>query len=594
MTAVLVGRIVVFTMEEFEGISASPGIAIGPAFYYVDDTPTIPRYSIESHQIDSEMERYFDAISKAKDEIESLKRQSHDEIGEEHVRFLDTHVLMLQDPEFTQNMEEKLNGHKRNVEWVFYRQITDMMGKLAESSDDYLRERTVDIEDVSRRVLNHLVNRERVSLADLDRESILITHDLLPSDAIAMDKRMVKGIAMDAGGKTSHTAILARAFEIPAVLGLSNVSEAARAGAEIIVDGNRGKVIVEPDAETRERYQAMRDEWHRHEVQMLKLNDLPAETRDGKLIALKANIEIPEEVDSVSGHGADGVGLFRSEFLFLQPGKLPSEDEQVEAYSHVLRAMGSKPVTIRTLDVGGDKVVPEFKDFSERNPILGWRAIRFCLSHTDVFKTQLRALLRSSVEGTLQIMFPMISGIEELNAACEVLEEVKDELRRAGIAFDEDVPVGIMIEVPSAAMTADLLARKVSFFSIGTNDLIQYTIAVDRGNERIAYLYEPFHPGVLRLIKLIIESGHDHGIPVGMCGEMAGDPTAAVILLGLGLDEFSMGSVGIPEVKQIVRAVSMGEAEDIVGDVLEMRSYVEIENYMRKLMEDRFSMYLFA
>lgn len=579
----------IFDMLELTGISASPGVAIGAALLYVDDSPVVPRYGITASQIPDEMSRYFEAIGRAKNDIEALKESGSDELGDEHVRFLDTHVLMLQDPEFTENMEKNLHQKQRNVEWVFYRLIQDLTEKLASSEDDYLRERTVDIEDVSRRVLNHLVNRERMSLAELDREVILVTHDLMPSDAIGMNKRMVKGIAMDAGGKTSHTAILARAFEIPAVLGLSRISELATSGVQIIVDGSTGKVVVDPSEATRTRYYAIQDDWRRHEVQMMKLNDLPAETRDGKLIALKANIEIPEEVDSVSAHGADGIGLFRSEFLFLRPGSLPTEDEQYEAYRQVLTAMPGKQVTIRTLDVGGDKVVPEFRDLAERNPILGWRAIRFCLSHPDVFKTQLRALLRSSVHGRLNIMFPMISGLEELNAAFEVLGEVKAQLRTEGVDFDDQVPVGIMIEVPSAAMTADILARKADFFSIGTNDLIQYTIAVDRGNENIAYLYEPFHPGVLRLIKLIIESGHLHGIPVGMCGEMAGDPAAAIILLGLGLDEFSMSSVGIPEVKQIIRAVSMQEAEEIVGDVMDMRAVAEIEQYMRRLMEERFA-----
>jgi phosphotransferase system enzyme I (PtsI) len=321
------------------------------------------------------------------------------------------------------------------------------------------------------------------------------------------------------------------------------------------------------------------------------LHDLPAETKDGKLITLEANIEVPEEVDAVSSHGADGIGLYRSEFLFLQPGKLPSEEEQFNAYRYVLESMDNKSVTIRTLDVGGDKVVPELEGMSEKNPILGWRAIRFCLSHIDLFKTQLRAMLRASVYGNMKINFPMISGIEELNRSLEVLSEVKESLRREDIPFKEDIPVGIMIEVPSAALTSDILAKQVDFFSIGTNDLIQYTIAVDRGNENTAYLYEPFHPGVLRLIKMVIENGHEQGISVGMCGEMAGDPIASVILLGLGLDEYSMSSFSIPEVKRILRSVSLAEAEELVGVVLGMKSYIEIDEYINNVMEERFEVY---
>jgi phosphotransferase system enzyme I (PtsI) len=393
---------------------------------------------------------------------------------------------------------------------------------------------------------------------------------------------------MDAGGKTSHTAILARAFEIPAVLGLSEISKTVATGDHIIVDGNRGRVIVNPSGKSIETYRETQAEWHRREVSLMDLNDLPAETRDGKLISLEANIEVPEEVESIFAHGADGIGLYRSEFLFLKPGHLPTEDEQYEAYSRVLKSMGDKNVTIRTLDVGGDKVVPELEGMNEKNPILGWRAIRFCLSHLELFKTQLRALLRASVHGNLRINFPMISGLEELNRSIEILEEVKHEMDTAGIPYAENIPLGIMIEVPSAALTSDILAKKVSFFSIGTNDLIQYTIAVDRGNENIAYLYEPFHPGVLRLIKTIIENGHMHGIPVGMCGEMAGDPLASVILLGLGLDEYSMSAFGIPEVKRIIRSVSMAEAEELVGEVMEMRSFYEIDAYVKKVMEERF------
>ena len=322
----------------------------------------------------------------------------------------------------------------------------------------------------------------------------------------------------------------------------------------------------------------------------MQLNDLPAETKDGKLILLKGNIEIPEEVDGVGGHGADGIGLFRSEFLFLGSDRLPTEEEQYHAYRHVLEAMGHKPVTIRTLDVGGDKIGAGIEACDEKNPLLGWRAIRVCLSEPHLFRTQLRALFRASVHGTLRVMFPMISGTQELNRALEVTDEVRDDLRKEGVPFEEHMPIGIMIEVPSAALTSDILARKVDFFSIGTNDLIQYTVAVDRGNEKIAYLYEPFHPGVLRLIKMIIDNAHREGLPVAMCGEMAGDPLASVVLLGLGLDEFSMGAVAIPEVKRIIRSVSLAEAEELAGDVMELRGADEINRAVREHMQQRFDL----
>ncbi len=576
-------------MQEFHGISASPGIAIGPAFVYLEDNPRVPKYEVAFEDLASELERFRTAVRRAGEELEALREQAAEtERGRNNAGFLDAHLMMLEDPEFHSNVEQRLNEEQMNVEWILYQAIQELIDRLGSTEDDYLRERTADIRDVSKRVLNHLMHRERISLADIDTDVILVAHDLLPSDAVAMNKRAIQGIVTDAGGKTSHTAILARSFEIPAVLGLSSISQEVGYGRTVIVDGNRGRVVVDPDEETYNEYLRVQQEWRRHEIQLMDLNELPAETSDGKLIQLMANIEVPEEVDAVLTHGTDGIGLYRSEFLFLRPQGLPSEDEQYEAYSHVLKAIDHKPVTIRTLDVGGDKVVPELGGFAERNPILGWRAIRFCLARPDLFKQQLRALLRASVHGRLRIMFPMISGVEELNQALEVLEEVKADLRDKGVPFDESVPVGLMIEVPSAAMTADILARRADFFSIGTNDLIQYTVAVDRGNERIAYLYEPFHPGVLRLLRMVIESAHGSGISVGMCGEMAGDPLATIVLLGLGLDEYSMSASVVPEVKRIIRSTSMAEAQEIVGTVMDMKSYDEVDRYVQNLMERRF------
>ena len=574
-------------METISGISAAPGIAIGRVFIYSHDTPAIPRYEIAEEDVAREMERFQQAAANAHEELEQIKRGGADEITDEQLQILDSHLLMVQDPDFYEQVHDGVVESLVNVEWVLYESVQRLLDRLNSSESEELKERSSDLHDVSNRVLSHLMKRERYSLADLDREVVLVAHDLLPSDAIAMPKRMVLGIATDAGGRTSHTAIIARSFEIPSVLGLSYVSRMAENGELIIVDGNHGTVVLDPDEETLARYERESQEWQRHEVQLMRLHDLPAETRDGKLVELKVNIEVPDEVEAVHTHGGTGIGLYRSEFLFLEGDELPSEDQQLAAYREVLEALPEYPVTIRTLDVGGDKVAPQLEGMDEQNPILGWRAIRFCLSNRDVFRTQLRALLRASVYGNLNVMFPMISGLEELQEALDFLGEVRDDLRAEGHDV-ADVPVGIMIEVPSAAMVSDILARKSHFFSVGTNDLIQYTIAVDRGNERIAYLYEPFHPGVLRMLRLVVDNGHANGIPVAMCGEMAGDPLATVLLLGLGFDELSMSGGSIPEVKRLVRAVSVREAEELVGEAMEMNSFKEVDRYVRHLMGERF------
>ncbi len=578
-------------MKTFKGISASPGIYIGKIFLYLDEISQVPKYEIEPKEVEAELERFYTAADKAGDEIKSLQQQANNTMGSEESRLLDSHLLMLKDPEFTKRIEDNLRSDKMNVEWVLYKTAKELVKMLESSQDTYLKERTIDIHDVAKRIHNHLVYRERISLVDIEEDVVLVTHNLLPSDALTLNRSAVRAIAMDMGGKTSHTAILARSFEIPAVLGISAITKHAHNGDEAIVDGNDGTVILQPDTETRKKYEKKMKEWQRREMQLLTLNELSAETKDGKLIYLKGNIEVPDETESVLAHGADGIGLYRTEYLFLQPGGFPSEEVQFEEYAKVLRDMeGNGGVTLRTLDVGGDKIIPGLEGLDEKNPILGWRAVRFCLSRKDLFRTQLRAMLRASVYGDLRIMFPMISGIEELDNVLEVLDGVKKDLKKESIAFKEDLPIGIMIEVPSAALTADLLAKKVDFFSIGTNDLIQYTIAVDRGNEKIAYLYEPFHPGVLRLLKIVIESAHNASIPVGMCGEMAGYPMAAVLLLGLGLDVFSMSAFTIPEVKKIIRSVSMTEAEELAGIVMEMKSAPEIDKFVRKWMNERFDL----
>jgi len=575
-------------MMELRGISVSPGIAIGKAFVYQEEKYSIPRYDIDAPQVPYEYGRFLDAARKAGDEVRAIRALGEDRRDGLENGLLDALEMMLADPEFHGMVEKNLEEKHKNVEWVLLSVVETLTERLDVAGNEYLKERSADIQDVGRRIMDNLLYRERTSLSSLREPVILVTHNLMPSDALSLDRRFILGIAMDAGGRTSHSAILARSAEIPAVLGLSEVTQQARPGIKIIVDANRGTVIVDPDEETIRLYGGRRDEWEHRTVLLRELGGLPAETRDGKLVRLEANIEVPTEIDSVISHGADGVGLFRSEFLFLRPTGAPSEEEQYQAYRSVLQAMKGKPVTIRTLDLGGDKVVPGYKLEYEGNPILGWRAIRFCLARPDIFRTQLRALLRASMDGNLRIMFPLISGSGELDRILSMVEEARGELRQADVPFREDIPMGIMIEVPSAAITSDLLAEKSDFFSIGTNDLIQYVLAVDRGNEKVAYLYDPFHPAVLRLIRTVIENAHRHGVMAGMCGEMAGDPLAAVVLLGLGLDSFSMSAIGIPLIKKIVRSADMMEAERFARSLLQLGSGEEIGLRVRGWMEERF------
>jgi phosphotransferase system enzyme I (PtsI) len=576
-------------MKKLTGIGVSSGIAIGGAFVHTeDDISEIPRYSIRKNQVEAQWKRLLAAFDKAAEEIRSLREQAEREVSKEQADIFGAHLLMLEDSDFQGQIRKRLEADLENVEWVVWDISREMTQKLLGSPDAYLRDRAVDIADISYRLLRHLLSIRIFSLSELDKDVILVVHDLMPSDVLTMNRERVKGIVMDMGGRTSHTAILARAFGIPAVLGLSTATREIDNGDELVVNGASGEVVVNPAEKTLGRYKRAAGQIRKMEDELLSLRDLPAETPDGRRVSLKANIEIPEEAEQVLNYGAEGIGLYRSEFLFLTPGQGADEEKQYRAYARVLRVMGDKPVTIRTVDVGGDKIVPAFGTGYEKNPLLGWRAIRFSLSLPELFKTQLRAILRASTEGKVRIMFPMISGIEELEKALSIWEEAKAECRRHKAAFADNIEVGSMIEIPSAAMTADILAGRSDFFSIGTNDLLQYTLAVDRGNEKVNYLAQPFHPAMLRLLRIVIDAAHAGGIRAAMCGELAGDPMAAVLLLGLGLDEFSMTASAIPLVKKIIRRADFAGARALAEKAMGCGTYGEVNALLKTWMTEHF------
>ncbi|GHV73669.1 phosphoenolpyruvate-protein phosphotransferase [Spirochaetia bacterium] len=578
-------------MKKLTGVSVSPGIVIGKHFLYQgSEFQDIPRYAIGKNQVDGEWRRLLAATEEAAADVRDLHDKAVREMSKDKADIFEAHLMMLEDTEFQAQIKERLEADRENIEWIVWDISREIAAKMLSSPDPYFRERAGDVADVSRRLMHKLMGIKEFSLADLAEDVILVAHDLLPSEVLSMNKERVKGIAMDMGGRTSHTAILAKAFGIPAVLGLSSITRELNAGDILALDGGSGQVIINPTKASLLKYADAGKRYRRNRDKLLAQAELPAETKDGHRVLLKANIELPEEAEQSLRYGAEGIGLYRSEFLFLTPGQAAEEEWQYQAYSSVLKAMGDRPVTIRTLDVGGDKVssnVPAPSD-GDKNPLLGWRAIRMCLALPDFFKTQLRAILRSSVHGKVKIMFPMISGIEELEQALTLLEEARAECLAKKQRFAKTIEVGIMIEVPSAAMSADILARKSDFFSIGTNDLLQYTLAVDRGNERVSYLAQPFHPAVLRLLKQTIDAAHERGIKAAICGELAGAPYAAPILLGLGLDEYSMTASAIPQVKRIIRGTTLEDCRTLAEKALANSSYKQTDALVKTWMADHF------
>ena len=573
-------------MIELKGIPASGGIAIGPAYLWAKEEFVIARQEISESQIAAQIQLFEEALIKTRHEILDLQKKIAEGMGQNVAEIFDAHLLVLEDRMLIEEVIFQLKKEKLTAAYVFQNVLKKYIQVFLNIEDEYLKERVSDINDVSRRVLRNLLGKSAKRLEDFKEKVILVANDLSPSDTAAMHKKNVLAFITSIGGKTSHTAIMAKSMEIPAVVGLETATLKIATGDILIIDGTTGVIIVNPDEVTLEKYRkesrAFKDTTQRY----ISLKDEPALTTDKRRVRVAANIELPDEIPSIIEHGAEGIGLYRTEFFYMNRTDIPSEEEHYQAYKFVAEAVKPQSVIIRTLDIGGDKFLSHLEVPHEMSPFLGWRAIRFCLARPDMFKSQLRAILRASVHGNLKLMYPMISGIEELRQANTLLEESKNELLREGRPFDESIKVGAMIEVPSAAMTADILAKEVDFFSIGTNDLIQYSIAVDRSNEKVAYLYEPAHPGVLRLIKNIIDIGHKSNLSVGMCGEMAGDPIFTLILLGMGLDEFSMPSLMIPEIKHIIRSVSMPEAVSISQEALSFSTTKDVEGFaVRKLKE---------
>jgi phosphotransferase system enzyme I (PtsI) len=561
-------------MEKLSGIAASLGLISGTALLYVENSlPDIPRMTVLPEQAAAEVARLDGAIRRATADLTEIHGRAVQEMSREQADIFAAHLLMLDDPVFRDQLLGRFRETSLNMEWVVWTVARELMQKMMSSPDPLFQERAADFNDVSKRLLHQLLSIKQMSLADLEEDVIVVAHDLLPSEVLTMNRNRVKAIVTDTGSRTSHTAILARAFEIPAVVGVGQGSRLIKTGDTLIVNGSDGEVLINPGKRDLANFKQETTRYYRQIEALLSFRELPAETADGKRVTLNANIEIPDEAEQVLQYGAEGIGLYRSEFLFLTPGQVAEEERQYRCYTQVLKAMGDRPVTIRTVDIGGDKILPDFQSGDEKNPLLGWRAIRFSLALPELFKAQLRAILRASVDGNARIMFPLVSGVEEIEQALALLEEARDECRAARQPFAERLEVGAMIEVPAAAVTADILAERTDFFSVGTNDLIQYSLAVDRGNERVGYLAQPAHPAVLRLVKHTIDSAHQRGIRVAMCGEMAGTPWSVPLLLGLGLDEFSMAAQSIPLIKQVIRGVRAEDCRKLAEEVLRGASW---------------------
>ncbi|MCR6111552.1 phosphoenolpyruvate--protein phosphotransferase [Bacillus sp. A301a_S52] len=565
---------------QLTGIAASAGIAISKAFRLETPDLTVEKKTIDN--IDEEIQALDAALQTSKDELEKIKEKTRQDLGDEHAEIFSAHLLVLSDPELVDPIRQMITDKKVNASFALNEIANQFVAMFEAMDNDYMKERAADIRDVSKRVLSHLLGKPIVSLAEINEEVVIIADDLTPSDTAQLNKKYVKGFATDIGGRTSHSAIMARSMEIPAVVGSKEVTGQADAGVNVIVDGLEGNVIINPSDDELAKYRQKLADYEEQKKEWAKLVNEPSKSKDGEHVELVANIGTPNDLEGVINNGAEGVGLYRTEFLYMGRDELPTEDEQFEAYKKVVETMDGKPVVIRTLDIGGDKELPYLDLPKEMNPFLGFRAIRLCLEKDDMFRTQLRALLRASTFGNLKIMFPMIATLDEFREAKALLEEEKSNLLSNGVEVSDNIEVGIMVEIPSTAVMAPQFAKEVDFFSIGTNDLIQYTFAADRMNEQVSYLYQPYNPAILRLVKMVIDASHAEGKWTGMCGEMAGDEVAIPLLLGLGLDEFSMSATSVLPARSQVSQITKAEAQSIAEQALTLNTADEVKQLVEK------------
>jgi phosphotransferase system enzyme I (PtsI) len=568
----------------FRGIAVSAGICRGKILVLHRARHVIVRREIAAEAVPGEIDRFEKALVQTRLQILDIQHKVAQNLGAKEADIFEAHLQMLDDPNLLNEVYHLIKEKNSNAEHAFHSTAERFAEALLAANDEYLSQRASDIRDFTSRVLDNLLDvRDAFDLRHLTEPCILVSHDLSPSTTAQLDKQMVIGFATDIGGKTSHTAIMARSLSIPAVVGLQIASQELETGDYALLDGYNGAIVVNPTDQTLFEYGQLQQHKASLDEKLHEIQGQPAVTLDGKPIHLSANIENPADTADVMRHGADGVGLFRTEFLFINREILPTEEEQYQAYRQVAVALKPQSVIIRTLDLGGDKFASHLHLAPEMNPFLGWRAIRFCLAQPVLFRTQLRAILRASAEGNIKMMYPMISGLDELNQANALVEKYKAELRAEGTPFDENLEIGVMIEIPAAVIIADELAAKVKFFSIGSNDLIQYTLAADRTNEKVSYLYEPTHPAIIRLIKLAVDAAHRHGIWVGVCGEIAGDPMLVPLLIGLGVDELSTAPAGVAQIKYMIRRLKLTEAQELAKFALECGSPSEILNRCQTL-----------